>query len=934
MPQRILVLILLLNLLAPTAMAQVPLEQLHFLENFGVRLYERGEILEAKQTFERLLTLDPANMKAAEYLQTIAGDPRPLPIETDSGLIEGIKVLLEDIALLRTDTLRASRESEEKTLLIRSLIAENDALYALMHKRTRELAQMHSAQGSLDANEEYLRLMAELPIERVPQHTHVPFTEGPIAAEGIDLQIKTLQAEITTYEQKIQNEGSPSAVDEDMLRELRTLLGNKRDLLVSQDILLARNNGTLRDMGEELTLANAALHRLAGPYAKTVADLDIMETHTRDLLRAQMSADLDRRIQVLDRMPEDREALIAKVSREQDPSLLKNTAQEAGPIADPNPANLGEIETLRQEVRRREETISLLEKKLAEGQSPLATVTAELVEKDRKIAALRAQVLSIQKELGDTTLLLSERTERVTKQDRIINDQKSALQNASLSLDAFAGSLDRLQAIADENSALLETARIRQERSARESAQLQTEVRDLRHNNLSLDERLSAAGRRIEEHDKESRLLFERLRRSEEALALSEDAAERLKLQITQLTEGSSNASAKPSTLDPVSAPQQASAVSRPADPRFSDEEILTLHQTLSVKDDALSALTLKTLQQNEENKQLLAMIQAYKAQLAQANALVQEQDRLKTHFIEETNMSLKQDVDTLRTTVVEMRDALTTRELDLKEQNSQNTALLKTLDAERSSLTQSDALLAETSQRLEALRIKQDAIDAVIAQRDETIATLSRRLADLQKDLLMAATEKDAALEKMRSIETAQKNSLEQLSASAEKIDSLARESADLREAVQTLQRSLLETERRMDRTLKEKISLEETLKDKDLQIQDIRTDLQESQADHKRTTEEMTTEMKKVRDELIRARKTMTGAEAEKERALAESTRLKRILEKKEAAAQAKKDSKSPEGTTQTDSGLTGRGCLIPCADQNKNPDATGCLIPCAKQ
>ena len=112
--------ILTLCLFNPTeSSAQAYLGQLTFLENFAIKLYERGDIAQAEKEFQRILKIHPESAIAQKYLEQIKKGAAPQPVASRTPL-DKANSISSDIESLKKDVVGYQRDLDMLESLIRN----------------------------------------------------------------------------------------------------------------------------------------------------------------------------------------------------------------------------------------------------------------------------------------------------------------------------------------------------------------------------------------------------------------------------------------------------------------------------------------------------------------------------------------------------------------------------------------------------------------------------------------------------------------------------------------------------------------------------------------------------------------------------------------------------------------------------------------------
>ena len=269
------------------ASAQAYLGQLNFLEQFAVRMYNRGDYPQATQEFERILKIDPANGTAAAYLERIASAPRP-PVASGKTSLERLDEMSEDITALRQVILGYENESRGLESLIRTLITENDDLYMALYKRTRELIELRAKVYGLAYSDEYIRQMKDMPIDRVPQRLYHPEDLLPAYTQERTISVnippeqilsgyvltekETLERYVAEKRMAARKSGQAPALQ--MIPEQREILGETRELTLEKTLTLAERKQNLIELQDKVQAMNTKLRDANDRYLEAINKID------------------------------------------------------------------------------------------------------------------------------------------------------------------------------------------------------------------------------------------------------------------------------------------------------------------------------------------------------------------------------------------------------------------------------------------------------------------------------------------------------------------------------------------------------------------------------------------------------------------------------------------------------------------------------------
>ncbi len=418
-------------LIAPAAhiMAQTSAAgDLSFLENFAVKIYKRGDILQAQKEFERILRIDPANMTAKKYLDEIIQGKTPAVSVAASPSLTRLNSITADIKGLKDEILQRESETRQLYLSIRGLITENDSLYTVLRKRTRDLAELREKFQGTPYDTEYSSLMKELPPDRIAQRAlpldTFPLTQIPSTAlpqDPLPKEIEILTQEVAQAEAALQDQKSAPGQDLARIQQLETELRNKRSLLIDKTALLIENKDSLRSLQGELTTINQSLKDADHRY---IAILENLERLAQDI-RTETSL---------------QDAETQRKHRE----LMADYAER-----------IKEIEALKKEITRRDETLAPLETAWSNGQKDLAGLDSSLRVQDEKIEGYRALLLKLQNDLARKEALITEQNAALTKKESQLAEKDAALSQKDTLLSEKDSALAQKDSLLSKTEAVL-----------------------------------------------------------------------------------------------------------------------------------------------------------------------------------------------------------------------------------------------------------------------------------------------------------------------------------------------------------------------------------------------------------------------------------------------------------------------------------------------
>jgi chromosome segregation ATPase len=887
---------------APTAdvLAQAYQGHLRFLESFAVRLYDRGETDQAMKEFQRLQNIEPNNPVAADYLKKISTGVKPAARAKTS--TERLNNIAQDVEALKQHIADYERDTNELETIIRDLITENDALYVMLEKRTRELMELRTQLFGTSYADNYRDLEKTLPIARVPQRLHRAEDYLPEATAG---------AQATAV-------NTPIFVNASSSPESEALLSEKRDLLVNKALTVTRTNDTLARVKGELTDMNERLKRASGESSSMLDDID---RYYRDIKEEIALKNFD--------------------SQRAFSDLIVDYASK-----------LRELENLKSSVLLRENALTNIKPEISSQSSEVARLNQALADKDRQIALLNTQVAKLQAEnaaqkvtldrqsadISPTTGQLDALSVAVDKIESLlrINDQKIAELESRTSRADMLTSENAISGI-DKNSSL---------EALKEAVSKKTALTlDLQQKNAELTARLMAREKELAETQKAIQTL------KMEAMTIKGGTSDR-EAVLTRLTELDNAASRKATALT-----EQKENLNRFAGRIGSFEsQIAELNKTIADKDKKLDEqenfiLLLEERTQLLDNQRLWLqaendrMISELKALEADASAMppneklivalrkeiAQSDAKLKAVIGENKRLIAMIEIYQERSRngvkpVVSpvMDEAARQDQLNVALNDQEKSTLIKNLREELAdqdqALAAAQARVAEIELKSSAGEVKKEALKTVIDKRDDEMLRLKSELDLAKKDLAKVNAEAAQLRDAQNRLFVAEN----QLKDSGREADDLRMEIAQVRELLRAASEASVKKDVALSRLENEKARLEKLLNEDPKQLAGYQNRM-------KAYTWKSTQDIHKLKNELANVKERLAERTAEisnlqkKIQGLSRQT-TETIKKQKDGAATGEKKDSSFGDTT---------GCLLHCEDQQKTSgDTSGCLLECLPQ
>ncbi len=437
-----------INLFLPSAVsAQAYRSQLHFLEEFAIRQYERGNMANASKEFQRILRIQPENALAREYLQKIATLPGT-PQETKANIDQ----IIHDISNVKEQLNDYEKDAKELEYMIRNLITENDALYQSLYKRSREVVEMREKFYGTPYGDAYADVMKDIPIDRVPQRLHpsndiLPDEESGIGiaaahapgsfANAVDThEVNALIADINNLAQRnlplksplngLNENAMPLNTTISQLDELREALESKRDTLIDTTVATAEKQQNLEKIRDELTATNTSLKQGVDRYVEAINKIDNYY--------GSIKAD------------------IAKKNFNEQKLFSELVADYADKVK--------EIEELKRSVQYRDKNMTSFKSTLAAENMKIDDLKKVMALRDKQLANLKSLLVQYKKQLNERDALiqlqqsdltmadkkLKEVQKRITAIEGNLNDNAQTITQLNKSVDATRTYLEKQEA--------------------------------------------------------------------------------------------------------------------------------------------------------------------------------------------------------------------------------------------------------------------------------------------------------------------------------------------------------------------------------------------------------------------------------------------------------------------------------------------------------
>ncbi len=430
--------LLIIALLMPAAAwAQAYRSQLHFLEEFAVRQYDRGNMSDANKEFQRILRIQPENTVAREYLKKIAAKPTT-PAATKANIDE----VISDISSIKVQLNDYEKDAKDLEYMIRNLITENDALYQSLYKRSREVVELREKFYGTPYGDIYTETMKDIPIDRVPQRLHpsndiLPdagagssYADGSFATAIDTREVNALIDDINTLatnNMPLNTAVTPGSGSSD---ELLQALASKRDAMMDTTAATADKRQNLEKIKDELTTINTGLKHGADRYIEAINKIDTYyssikaeiarKNFTEQKLFSELVADY------ADRVKEIEELKRSTPSRDKGLTAFKPT------LASDNT----KIDDLKKVMALKDKQLSNLKsllvqykKELAERDAVIRLQQGDLSLTDKKLEDISKQVSNIEKGLAEGTDTINALNQNIAQTQQYLSKQNATVLN-------------------------------------------------------------------------------------------------------------------------------------------------------------------------------------------------------------------------------------------------------------------------------------------------------------------------------------------------------------------------------------------------------------------------------------------------------------------------------------------------------------------------
>ena len=840
-PLAFLLILLTAATASPPAFAQAYRSQLHFLEEFAVRQYERGDKENARKQFGWILRIEPENAIALQYMQKLSTEPAG----TSTPAPEQRGQIITDISNVKNDLTEYEKDARELERLIRDLITENDALYQVLYKRSREVAEMRQKFYGTPYAQAYKEAMKSVPMDRVPQRLHA---SQDILPEDTAVMTRTEELEINGILKDIAalSEQQKSAVNQG---QFDSALQAKRDILIQKTMALAEKRDSLNRLKQKLTDINAGLKQTDSRYVEAIQKIDAYYSRFKEK--------------------------IAKKNYVEQKMFSELVADYA--------SKLKEIEELKKSVRTQDNALTSFKPDIASTNDRLRNIDEDLKAKDVQIAQFKNLVDEYKKQVNERDATLKQRNEAIRQHETLIERQKDSLlmtnkqlygvdnevtgieqalkdgdaQIAQLKMSlarakknlpanppdpALKEEISRLSANVDQATqnvtaanANLERMKAREQKLLEQTQSLQKENADLRQ--AALDSAAQVTTQKMA-HSNE-------LAESEEKIRTLKNDIKSKDQQITGLSQRIAELSQRVAVMD-----QDLKSLHPPTEIKKATLPDTDLEKRLRASYEKLTAAETQLARASSETAELKDQLTKRDAQIGtlqalpsgKANAdrkLLMDALLLKNQELAEVKeqlAALKQahdlmvlkDAATPASAPTPAAMAIPVEELPqppvaLKEKDPRIKTLEQDLAAAKEAVKTAETKMRTAEEKYASKEIKQDAIDEVIHDRDTKIETLMTEVQALKDELAAAKASEKEVLAKVDEATSARIIAEKELKANAEESSKLHVTVKDLVSDIKAAKAMVEKKSRDHDATLKELSRLSDILDQKKKELDDL---------------------------------------------------------------------------------------------------------------
>ncbi len=734
-----------------TAMAQAYKRQIIFLEEFATRLYEQGDYEGALKEFDRISRMDPNNTTAAEKIKLITQKTGLKSISTRSN-VEHINSIITDITTLKNNLVRYDADNKDQLSLIRNLITENDALYATLYNRSREIADLRSKFYGTPYSESYDALMKNLQPDRVPQRLHQSNELLNLIDDkrtGISVNNSAAMAEeVQSLVQDVlshKNNQTPAPQNNAIVDSVK----EKRDMLVNKTVATFDKQDSLAKLKANLSAMNATLKQIDTYYQSIKTEFatknfseqkqfsDLMADYT---LKLKEIEDLKKLVETTDRNIDTP----ARNLTEQNASLA--TIEKALAAKDRQIAEFKDLLSRQNATLQKQAAdLSFTDNALNKTSAKLTTIEDLLQQNDRDLAELQHGITKVRSLVQTDTPPADDETSKLKNQLTTKDEQITTIKSD------YAGMVEQLtQAQSRLNETLSALAMLKEENTT-----LKTVNEERGTFFTTLKDHLNQLSAQAE--DKTAAL-------SEQQRALSAMTAqmEKFETQAVRAQDelSSSNHSLRKAQAQLRSLESEFSKAESTAErykSAFLEQQSLAAAKTLEINKfkNELAALTAET--EKLKGKTILmtsghpvtaaATKTGAPVNLEEARILHETLAKKDTEIVNlkkqlyASSLNL-QDKEPTKT--VDSKAIAQCHDLDIQEKVAEMSRLQAEILKKERIIQQANEESAKLQEKLSVLEAKQDAIKGIIQKRDMEFMRLTGEVNARTKDLALMTSDRD----------------------------------------------------------------------------------------------------------------------------------------------------------------------------------------------
>lgn len=525
--KKLSVLLLILTALLTAApaspvFAQAYRSQIKFLEEFAAGQYARGDKESAMKHFGWILRIDPNNAVAREYLKRFEEETKGAGASSTL-TPEHMNQIISDISSVSGNLAGYEKDARELTRMIRDLITENDALYQALYKRSREVIELRHKFYGTPYEEAYVKAMASLPIDRVPQRLHpsndiLPDDTLTPAAQkqrndAVRQDLASLSKKQTSAAAGPQTKQAPNATVQSVpvkakqpassktaaaknapvKEQLDSALAAKRDMLVEKTMATAEKIDNLTKLKDELVDINAKLKQTNNRYIEAIDKIDAYYLRIKENL--------------------------AKKNYVEQKMFSALVTDYAG--------KLREIEKLKQDIRTQDNTLPSFKPVIESSNTRLRGIDEELKAKDEEVAKFKAMLVEYKKQLNERDAKLMKRGAAIRDRETTIQRQQNDMALTSQKLDNVSAQVTGIEKELKDSDAQISKLKANVARSKG--------IMPVDDQGIPLQRKLELQAQHIKDLETQNAAIAAFLKKNEQALAAAASHIKSLEQQLVAL---------------------------------------------------------------------------------------------------------------------------------------------------------------------------------------------------------------------------------------------------------------------------------------------------------------------------------------------------------------------------------------------------------------